>query len=192
LFFFFLQRATQFSDGLELTFRRFTSVSFSPDGTRLLSGDYGNQKLVWDLKTGKVLPNGNAEEFPAGNDSSKTPDGRWLAIPSMDDVLLVDLAYKKTARERQRRKLLARPKPRWHRRQFVAAQSAKQRYAAVFHAAWLLKLNSSDPSLHDDLHEAHRQLLAAHNGQSHPLPAVVLEMLKQPRGADLPSKAKNE
>ena len=157
------------------------SVSFSPDGMRLLSQTNTGQKLVWDLKSGKVLPDGNAEEFPAGNDSSKTPDGRWLVIPSMDDVLLVDLAYKKTPRERQRRKLLARPKPRWHRKQFQAAQSSKQRYAAVFHAAWSLKLKPSDASLHDDLREAHRQLLAAHNGQSPPLPAVVLEMLKQPR-----------
>jgi WD40 repeat protein len=168
-----------------------TSVRFSPDGMRLMSQDAKGQKLVWALESGEVLPDGNVEEFPAGNNSSKSPDGRWLAISSADDVLLVDLAYKKTPRERQRRKLLARPKPRWHRKQFLAAQSAKQRYAAVFHAAWSLKLNSSDASLHDDLHEAHRQLLAAHNGQSPPLPAVVLEMLKQPRGADLPTEAKN-
>jgi WD40 repeat protein len=170
---------------------RVTSVSFSPDGTRLLSGDDKREKLIWDLKSGEVLPDGNVEDFSADNDSSRTPDGRWLAVPSGTDVLLVDLAYKKTPRERQRRKLLARPKPRWHRKQFLAAQSAKQWYAAVFHAAWSLKLNSSDASLHDDLHEAHRQLLVAHNGQSPPLPAVVLEVLKQPRGADLPAKAKD-
>ena len=177
-----------------------TSVSFSPDGTRLLSrGDKG-EKLFWDLKSRKVLPDGNVEEFPTGNDSSKSPDGRWFAIPRADDVLLVDLAYEMTPRERQRRKLLARLKPRWHRKQFEAAQLAKQRYAAVFHAAWLLKISTLptaklwrqnllkpfDTSLHDDLQEAHRQLLAAHNGQSPPLPAVVSEMLKLPRGSNLP------
>ena len=154
------------------------SVSFSPDGTRLLSQDKQGQKLIWDLKSGEVLPDGNVEEFPASNDSSRTPDGRWLAIPSGDDVLLVDLAYKQTPRERQRRKLLARPKPRWHSKQFQSAQSSKQWYAAVFHAAWSLKLKPSDAALHDDLQEAHRQLQAAHNGQSPPLPAVVKEMLK--------------
>jgi hypothetical protein len=116
---------------------------------------------------------------------------RWLAIPSGTDVLLVDLAYRKTPRELQRRKLLARPKPHWHSKQFQAAQSEKQWYAAVFHAAWLLKLKPSDAALHDDLQEAYRQLQAAHNGQSPPLPAVVKEMLKLPRGSDPPAETNN-
>ena len=104
---------------------------------------------------------------------------------------IASFSHQKTPRERQRRKLLARPKPRWHRKQFQAAQSAKQWYVAVFHAAWLLKIAPSDASLHDDLYEAHRQLLAGHNGQSPPLPAVVVEMLKLPRGTDLPTEANN-
>ena len=103
----------------------------------------------------------------------------------------MDLTYKKTPEERQRRKSLASPKPRWHSKQFQAAQSEKQWYPAVFHAAWLLKLKPSDTALHDDLQEAHRQLLAAHNGQSPPLPAVVKEMLKLPRGSDPPAEANN-
>ena len=168
-----------------------SSVSFSPDGTRLLSQDEQGQKLIWDLKSGEVLPDGNVDAFPVGNKSSRTTDGRWFAVASENDVLLVDLAYKKSPRELQRRKLLARPKPRWHSKQFQSAQSSKQLYAAVFHAAWLLKLKPSDAALHDGLQEAHRQLLAAHNGQSPPLPAVVKEMLKLPRGSDPPAEANN-
>ena len=103
----------------------------------------------------------------------------------------MDLTYKKTPEERQRRKSLASPKPRWHSKQFQAAQSEKQWYPAVFHAAWSLKLKPSDASLHDDLQEAHRQLQAAHNGQSPPLPVVVKEMLKLPRGSDPPAEANN-
>jgi len=128
------------------------SVSFSPDGTRPLSRGAG-EKLIWDLKSGKVLPDGNVEEFPAGNDSTSTTYGRWLAISSGYDALLVDLAYQKTPRELQRRKLLARPKPRWHSKQFQAAQSAERWYPAIFHAAWLLKLKPADAVLHDDLQE---------------------------------------
>jgi hypothetical protein len=166
-----------------------TSVGFSPDSMRLLSQDESGKQLIWGLKSGAVLPDGNVEEFPAGNDSSKSPDGRWLAVPSGTDVLLVDLAYRKTPREQKRRGALASPKPRWHSEQFQEAQSSKQWYAAVFHAAWLLKLNPSDTALHDDLQEAHRQLQAVHNGQSHPLPALVKEMLKLPRGSDPPAGA---
>jgi hypothetical protein len=167
------------------------SVSFSSDGTRLLSQDSKGQKLLWDLKSGAVLPGGNVDEFPAGRDFGRSRDGRWFVTFSANDVLLVDLAYKTTPGERQRRKLLARPKPRWHSKQFQSAQSSKQLYAAVFHAAWLLKLKPSDAALHDDLQAAHRQLLAAHNGQSPSLPAVVKEMLKLPRGSDPPAEANN-
>lgn len=162
-------------------------MSFSPDGTRLLSRDGKGQALFWDLKTGEVLPDGLVEEFAAGKDSGKTPDGRWLVIPSITHVLSMDLAYENSPRVWQRRKMLARSKPRWHTQQFQAAQSAKQWYVAVFHAAWLLKITPSDASLHD----AHRQLLAAHNGQRPPLPALVVEVLKLPRGTDLPSEANN-
>jgi len=41
------------------------SVSFSSDGMRLLSRDAKGKKLVWALESGKVLPDGNVEEFPA-------------------------------------------------------------------------------------------------------------------------------
>jgi len=103
----------------------------------------------------------------------------------------VDLAYRKTPRELQRRKSLARLKPHWHSKQFQAAQSEKQWYTAVFNAAWSLKIKPSKASLHDDLQEAHRQLQAAHNGESPPLPAVVKEMLKLPRGSAAPAEANN-
>jgi WD40 repeat protein/serine/threonine protein kinase len=170
---------------------RVTSVSFSPDGRRLLSQDSSGKQLIWDLISGAILPDGNVEEFSARNDFNKSRDGRWHALSFADDVLLVDLAYKQTPRERQRRKLLASPKPRWHRKQFQSAQSAKQWYAAVFHGAWLLKLQPSDVSLRAGLQEAHRNLLAAHNGQSPPLPAVVNEMFKQLRGSKPPAEANN-
>ena len=87
--------------------------------------------------------------------------------------------------------LINTPAACWHSKQFQSAQSSKQWYAAVFHAAWSLKLKPSDASLHDDLQEAHRQLLAAHDGQSPPLPAVVKEMLKLPRGSAAPAEANN-
>ena len=74
----------------------------------------------------------------------------------------------------------------WHSKQFQVARSAKQWYAATFHAAWLLKIAPADPSRHADLQEAHRQLLAVHDGLSPPLPAVVVEMLKLPRGSAQP------
>ena len=171
--------------------RLVTSVGFNPDGTRLLSQDESGKQLIWDIKSGTVLPDGDVEEFPTGNDFRKSPDGRWLAVPSKTDVLLVDLAYRMTPRALQRRKLLTRPKPGWHSKRFQASQSSKQYYAAVFHAAWLLNITPSDASLHDVLQATHRQLLEAHHGESPPLPAIVREMLKRPRGSAPPAEANN-
>jgi len=161
-----------------------TSLGFSTDGARLISRYAGSKHLIWDLKTGMLVPAGNAEDFPRPARSHKTADDRWLAVPVGSDVRLVDLAWQKNPRERQRRKLLARPKPRWHRKQFQVARAARRWYAATFHAAWLLKFGPSDASRHADLQEAHRQLLAVHDGQSPPLPAVVVDMLKLPRGSE--------
>jgi hypothetical protein len=48
----------------------------------------------------------------------------------------------------------------------------------------LLKIAASDASRHDDLQEAYRQLLAVYDGQSPPLPAVVVDMLKLLRGSE--------
>jgi hypothetical protein len=133
-----------------------------------------------------LVPDGNAEDFPRPARSHKTADDRWLAVPVGSDVRFVDLTWQKTPRERQRRELLARPKPRWHSKQFQIARSAKRWYAATFHAAWMLRIAPSDASRHADLQEAHRQLLAVHDGQSPPLPAVVVDMLKLPRGSERP------
>ena len=153
------------------------SVSFSPDGTRILSQGRGGKQLFWDLRTGETLPDGNADEFAVGKPSNRSPDKRWFILPRGNDVLLVDLAYKNTPRERLRRETLARPKPRWHKKQFLAAQKAGEWYVATFHAAWLLKITPSKVSLRA-LQVAYPKLLMKHNGQAPPLPTVVLEMLK--------------
>ena len=163
-----------------------TSLGFSTDGARLISRYAGSKHLIWDLKTGMLVPDGNAEDFPRPARSHKTADDRWLAVPVGSDVRFVDLTWQKTPRERQRRELLARPRPRWHSKQFQIARSAKRWYAATFHAAWLLRIAPSDASRHADLQEAHRQLLAVHDGQSPPLPAVVVDMLKLPLGSERP------
>jgi hypothetical protein len=46
----------------------------------------------------------------------------------------------------------------------------------------LLKIQSDDPQLHDDLHAAHDRWKATTEGKDIPLPPVVREMLAVPRG----------
>jgi WD40 repeat protein/tRNA A-37 threonylcarbamoyl transferase component Bud32 len=179
------------STGMELTtlkghIREVNSVSFSSDGTRLFSEAEFGEKLFWDLRTGNVVADDHVEDIRYSGASGRSPDRRWLTVPSGYDVLLVDLNYKNTPREKLRREALARPKPRWHNEQSLAAEAAMKWYVSTFHLAWLLKMNLEDGWAYDDLHEAHLQLLATNTGQAPPLPPIVSEMLKQPRGSELP------
>ncbi len=153
----------------------------------MLSETLDGEQLFWDVRTGNALDDGNIEEFSYRGDSDRSPDRRRLTIFSGNDVFLVDLTYKNTPREKGRREALARPKPRWHKEQSLVAEAAKQWYAATFHRAWLLKFNPSDGSAYDDLHEAHRNLLASNSGQAPPVPVIVSEMLQLPRGSALPA-----
>ena len=160
------------------------SVSFSEVGSRMLSMALGldGEQMSDDVSTGNLLPG----EYGGSGGSDRSPDGRWLAVPEGNNVLLVDLTYKNTPNERRRRESLARPKARWHREQSLAAQSAKQWFASMFHQAWLLKVNPADAWAYDDLHEAHRKLLASNNGQEPSVPTIVSEMLQLSRGSELP------
>ena len=161
-------------------------VILNLEGTRMLSRSLDRELLYWDLQTGKVSHEGNAAEFPARENSNQSLDHRWLAIPHENDVLLVDLACESTPEARRRRALLARPRASWHREQALAAQSAARWYTATFHFAWLLKITPNDAWLFDDLHETYQRLLVSRSDQPDSLPLVISEMLKLPRGVELP------
>jgi hypothetical protein len=152
----------------------------------MVSMDSNGQSIHWDVGTGTRLADGDSSEFPFSNGNGRSPDGRWLAVPWGNTVLLVDLSFKKTPQERLRRELQARPKPRWHKEQLLAAQSAGNHFQAMFHAAWLLKISPSDAWSYDDLQGNYREMLTSNNGQTPQLPVVASDMLQLPRGAEQP------
>ncbi|MDB4614215.1 protein kinase [bacterium] len=73
-----------------------TTVSFSPDGSRMYS-ESEKQKLVWDVPTGKQLP--DAKWQPPAAPIRTSPDKRWFVTAEMNNVVLVDLEYKDTPSE---------------------------------------------------------------------------------------------
>ena len=70
--------------------------------------------------------------------------------------------------------------------QATAMESSGNFYAALFHRAWLLKLDPSDTWRYDDLHETHRMLLVDASNAQRILPTIAVEMLDIPRGTELP------
>lgn len=73
-----------------------TFVSFSSDGSRIFSKSK-KQQLVWDVATGKQLP--DAKWQPPAVPIRTSPDKRWFVTAEMNNVVLVDLEYKNTPDE---------------------------------------------------------------------------------------------
>jgi WD40 repeat protein len=127
-------------------------------------------------------------EKESSNKSINSIDGRWLAVLDRDAigrVLLVDREYKNQPEELQRRKVLAAPRIPWHRERLDVALSNSSSYEAIFHAAWLMKLDPDDGWIYDELQDLCRKAAAA-DEEAVPLPEIAIEMLKLPRGTDLP------
>ena len=161
-------------------------MRFSPDGRWLLSTDSAGKKIAWDSQTRVRLAPSGPSEFPVSNESRTSPDGCKLAVPVEDTVCLVDLDYKKTTKERSRREALARPKPQGHREQLAAAQLAANQFQAMFHAAWLMKIAPHDGRTYDELQEICRKTGATNKDAAPLLPTLAIEILKLPRGLELP------
>jgi WD40 repeat protein len=106
------------------------SVSWSKDGSRIVSTDAGGQRLVWEASTGKRLNDAPVPLLAAP--SARSPDGKHLAIPSSNDVLVVGLQL--DDEERLRRLWLMRHDPQWHVQKRLEFEKEKNAYAAALHS----------------------------------------------------------
>lgn len=59
------------------------SVCFSPDGTRIVSGDSNRTVKVW------AAANGNELHTLTGQFASYSPDGKWIATGQHDGTVKV-------------------------------------------------------------------------------------------------------
>jgi WD40 repeat protein len=82
------------------------SVAFSPDGARLATAlvtsiyqPDAHEIDVWDVETGEVAQVLTTLLHPAGViKAALTPDGRWLAVATAEEIFLFDLAHGRPAR----------------------------------------------------------------------------------------------
>ena len=150
-------------------------VSFAGAGRALYEWG-GNERRFWQLDTGAVIHYHDRKFDPPVDGTNRTTDGR-LAVPSGASVLLVDLNFKETPGEKAYRAFKAKPKPWWHKQQLAIAKETGDQYSAVFHAAWLLKLEPDSRAAYDTLKEVHTQLAPEITAI---LPTVLREAIKLP------------
>lgn len=134
-----------------------TSVTFSPDGSRLYSTS-DNEKLVWDLATRSLIP--GATWDPPSVTATKTPDHRWFATTDANNVVLVDLEYKHTPDEDARRKANATVDLTWHKEQANAGATTDDWYSVAFHHACVLKHDPDSLGSYIGLQSSHRRITA--------------------------------
>ncbi|XZE51525.1 protein kinase domain-containing protein [Planctomycetaceae bacterium SH139] len=118
-----------------------SNVVLSPDGSKVYSKSHMGKKIGWDVVSGRRLEFQTFEILDSSNERSV--DGRWLAFPRGNDVLLVDLEFKNQPFEKQFRKSKLEVDATWHREQAELAVSTDNWYAATFHWYWVLNAEAS-------------------------------------------------
>jgi tetratricopeptide (TPR) repeat protein len=122
-----------------------TNIEFSPEGSRLASQSI-KEKIVWDLQTGKAIPDAPAPDWPKLK-PARSADGRWLAVGFGDRIRLVDLKRPLDPRELETRLWATQFDEHWHAEQMDARQKDGDWFAAVYHVNQLLEQRPSDSEL---------------------------------------------
>jgi len=157
-----------------------TSVAYSPDGTRIVSGSEDKTLKLWDGLTGEELCTLTGHRG-AVTDVCFSPDGTRIVSASEDGTIRFwDTSFYRP--DERALRYFAAPRPDRHREQAKLLEASNNLYAALFHRAWLLKIQPDDPQLYNELHAAHDRWKATTDGKDVPLPPVVREMLAVPRG----------
>ncbi len=166
-----------------------SSLSFSPDGSRLITRVYGKGIELWDASTGTLMRDEawlEAEKWmDTARPSNENVDG-LLAIPSGRDILLVNPTPKDNSGDKARRAFKFSPKSWWHKEQLVIAEASGNAYSATFHAAWLLTLESQSHSAYDALHRNYEKLELDVVKLTSPVVVKALGIPEPPRGNAIP------
>jgi WD40 repeat protein len=104
-------------------------VSFSVDGARVVALYRNKTMKIWDAKTGQELP--RETKHPPLAPGAASVDGRYFAHVERERILIIDRRLQ--PEEREFRYFWTRPRPEFHRDEYLAALRAKDAFAARFH-----------------------------------------------------------
>lgn len=155
------------------------SLSFNPEGTRLFSATKNGEKLVWDIATGPVK---DEQWTPPNNQQRYSADGRWKVACQGTKIILVDLKFKESPREKHYLESRSQINHHWHRESAINAINAEQWYAAVFHFAWLIKHDPHQTEFKAEFQDSWQNLKASLNMNDRSIesfaPPVIREAIK--------------
>ena len=112
--------------------------------------------------------------------TSRSPDGRWLAVPDGQRIRLVDLSPP-SKDELIYREAKAKLDPCWRREQAAKAEAEQAWFAVAFHRTWLVKANPKDIYVWSQLQDAASKALV----QTKLLPPVTVQLFEE-RSEPLP------
>jgi hypothetical protein len=119
------------------------SATFSPDGTRVVTGGADKTVKIWDMRTGAPLLDLKGDAFVTR--VAFSPDGTRLAAIIGGTVKIWDAgelgmstAESPAPEEREYRLIWTRPRPEFHRQEYAKALKANEPFAVRFHLDRLL------------------------------------------------------
>jgi hypothetical protein len=127
-----------------------TRIGFSADGQRIVALDKNAAVVVWDLASGRILPDAR-DEFPLDRPTEQTsPDGRFALTCTGGSIRLTDLNLRARREEFDREHLAAwaQPDVAWHAAQAQRAAGAGRWFTAAFHLERLLREQPKNPAVH--------------------------------------------
>ena len=143
-----------------------TSVRFSVDGTHLYSASEPkeihwdnvseSERIVWDVKAAKMVP--NAAWISEALAPSYSASGDYWVTHTQDELILVDISFKRQPWESAFRQAKSRPRIRWHLEQAEAAALDQDWYGEVFHRACVAKSRPEDLEARNRFQEAYTKL----------------------------------
>ncbi len=149
-------------------------VAISDDGQRIYSKDK-DKEMAWSLTTFEPI---EIEDWPEIIELKNTSSNERWSVSSMgSEVLLVDLEFKNTPREKSFRKSKARFDPLWHDTQAIVATTSQNWYAAMFHHSLLAK---RDPAFADKLRQSYDRLQAQFRLEKRDVTPNIKRMLVEP------------
>lgn len=156
-------------------------VAFHPNGTSVVGENSFDRHVAWEINSGHPVKLSGAWPHEALNPPHRSRDQRWLLTPLEGFVRLSDTQFAKGKEQQAWFQSRSARSAMWHNQQATSAEEKSNWFAASFHRAWQLKIDPQSTDARDALQRLREKLLEGSPDGQAILPAVVIDVLDEPR-----------